>query len=141
MTIAPEPSRSALRRLALQLGLDFVTLDPARAGEPDFAEVNPLAAALLPEDVVRARRVLPIALRDGVVTLATPDPFTDVAALIDRPARLVATPAADLDAALGALYGAADGGRLGERLVAAGAASAEQVARALRVQERAGGRL
>src|SRR3954463_3700543 len=99
-TIAPEPSRSALRRLALQLGLEFVTLDPARADEPDFAEGNPLAAALLPEDVVRARRRLPIALPAGVVTPAPPDPFADVAELTERPARLVATPAADLDAAL-----------------------------------------
>src|SRR3954470_2166430 len=136
MTIAPEPSRSALRRLALQLGLDFVTLDPARADEPDFAEVNPLAARLLPEDVVRARRVLPIALRDGVVTLATPDPFADVAGLTERPARVVATAAADLDAALGALYGGPAGGRIGERLVAAGAVGGEHVARALREQER-----
>src|SRR3954470_836274 len=134
MTIAPEPSRSALRRLALQLGLEFVTLDPARADEPDFAEVNPLAAALLPEDVVRARRVLPIALRDGVVTLATPDPFTDVAGLTGRPARLVATPAADLDAALAALYGAPAGGRLGERVGGAGGVRAEDGAL------RAGGR-
>jgi hypothetical protein len=140
-TIAPEPSRSALRRLALQLGLEFVTLDPARADEPDFAEVNPLAAGLLSEDVVRSRRVLPIAFRGGVVTLATPDPFADVVGLTERPARLVATPAADLDAALAALFGAPAGGRLGERLVAAGVVGAEQVALALRVQERAGGRL
>src|SRR4051812_16816010 len=141
MPIAPEPSRSALRRLALQLGLDFVTLDPARSGEPDFAEVNPLAAAMLPEHVVRRRRTLPIALRDGVVTLATPDPFADVSGLTDRPTRLVATPAADLDAALAALYGPRADGRIGERLVAAGVVSGDQVAMALHVQERAGGRL
>src|SRR3954470_4219132 len=119
MTIAPEPSRSALRRLALQLGLDFVTLDPARAAEADFAEINPLAAALLPEHVVRRRRALPIALRDGVVTLATPDPFADLSGLTDRPTRLVATPAADLDAALAALYGPRGDGPIGERLPAA----------------------
>jgi hypothetical protein len=140
-TIAPEPSRSALRRLALQLGVQFVTLDPARAAEPDFVEVNPLAATLLTEDVVRARRVLPIAYRDGVVTLATPDPFADVAELTGRPVRLVATSAADLEAALAAVYGVPGGGRLGERLVSAGIVTAEQVALALRAQERAGGRL
>ena len=140
-TIAPEPSRSALRRLAQQLGLAFVTLDPARADEPDFAEVNPLAASLVAERVARERRVLPIALRDGVVTLATPDPFADLSGLVDRPTRLVATPAADLDAVLTALYGTAKGGRIGERLVAAGVVSADQVAIALRAQERAGGRV
>jgi cellulose synthase/poly-beta-1,6-N-acetylglucosamine synthase-like glycosyltransferase len=140
-TIAPEPSRSALRRLALQLGLEFVTLDPARTDEPDFAEVNPLAATMLPEEVVRERRVLPIAYRDGVVTLATPDPFADVTGLTERQVRLVATAASDLDAALAVLYGTPEAGRIGERLVAAGAVSAEQVGLALRVQARAGGRV
>ena len=73
------PSRSDLRRLAARLGLEFVTLDPAHAREPDFAIVNPLAVGLLPAETARARRVLPIALRGGVVTVATPDPFADVA--------------------------------------------------------------
>ena len=143
--IAPEPGRSALRRLALRLGLEFVTIDPARAGEPDYVEVSPLVAALASEDDCRARRAIPVAYRDGVVTVATPDPFADVSDLVDRPVRVAATSAQDLDAALAAVFGArtapAAGGRLGERLVAAGAVAAGQVAAALRAQERAGGRL
>ena len=147
--IAPEPSRSALRRLALQLGLRFVTLDPARADEPDYVEVGPLAASLVPEPVCRARRALPIAYRGGVVTVATPDPFADLSDLLDRPVEVVATAPADLDAALAATFGAPvpvpeiapAGGRLGERLVAVGAAGADDVAAALRRQERSGGRI
>jgi hypothetical protein len=142
-TIAPEPSRSALRRLALQLGLDFVTLDPALASEPDFADVSPLAAALLPQDVARSHRVLAISLRDGVVTLATSDPFADLSGLLHRPSRIVVTPRADVEAAMNQLYGPrqATGARLGERLVAAGAVTADQVSLALRLQQRAGGRV
>ncbi|TMM01455.1 MAG: glycosyltransferase [Actinobacteria bacterium] len=147
--IVPEPSRAALRRLALQLGLEFVTLDPARGGEPDYVEIGPLAASLIPEAVCRSRRVLAIAYRDGVVTIASPDPFADVRDLTDRPARVVATTAEDLEAAFARVFGgapapapaAAPSGRLGERLVAARAATGEQVAVALALQARAGGRV
>ena len=146
--IVPEPSRAALRRLALQLGLEFVTLDPARGGEPDYVEIGPLAASLIPEAVCRSRRVLAIAYRDGVVTIASPDPFADVRDLTDRPARVVATTAEDLEAAFARVFGgtpapapAAAPGRLGERLVAARAATGEQVAVALALQARAGGRV
>src|SRR6185436_14672374 len=83
------------------------------------------------------------AYRDGVVTLATPDPFADVGALTDHPVRVAATTGADLDAALAVLYGrsAPAPGRLGERLVAAGVVDKEAVGLALRVQERSGGRI
>ena len=145
--IAPEPSRSALRRLALQLGLRFVTLDPSRADEPDYAAVSPLAASLVAEEVCRARRALPIAYRGGVVTVATPDPFADLSDLLDRPMEVVATAPADLEAALAAAFGGPppqiepSGERLGERLVAHGAAGADDVEAALRRQERDGGRI
>jgi glycosyltransferase XagB len=143
---APEPSRTALRRLALRLGLEFVTLDPAGAGEPDYLEVSPLVATLAGEDACRARRALPVAYRDGVVTVATPDPFADVSGLVDRPVRVVATAAEDLEAAFAAVFGAPapaapPGARLGERLIAAGVTDREQVSAALRTQERAGGRI
>ena len=150
---APEPSRTALRRLALRLGLDFVTLDPARAEEPDYLEVSPLLATLAGEEACRARHALPVAYRDGVVTVATPDPFADPSGLVDRPVRVVATTAEDLDAAFAVVFGAAApapapappaapaGGRLGERLIAAGVIDREHVTAALRMQERAGGRI
>ncbi|HEY3020743.1 MAG TPA: glycosyltransferase [Solirubrobacteraceae bacterium] len=140
---APEPSRAALRRLALRLGLPFVTLDPARAEEPDYVDVGPLAASLIPEPVCRARRVLAIAFHGGVVTVATPDPFADVRDLTDRPVRVVATTGEDLEAAFAHVFGAPAPahGRLGERLIATGAVTGEQVAAALVLQARGGGRL
>jgi cellulose synthase/poly-beta-1,6-N-acetylglucosamine synthase-like glycosyltransferase len=137
------PTRSDLRRLAARLGLEFVTLDPARSGEPDFATVNPLAAGLLPADECRRRRVVPIALHGGVVTVATPDPFADPAPLFDRPVRVVATTDEDLDAVLAAeeQVAAPAGGLLGERLVARGAVAPSEVDAALAEQARAGGRI
>jgi cellulose synthase/poly-beta-1,6-N-acetylglucosamine synthase-like glycosyltransferase len=139
------PTRDDLRRLAAKLGLAFVTLDPARAGEPDFVAINPLAAGLLPAAECRRRRLMPIALRGGVVTVATPDPFADPGPLFGRPVRVVATTGEDLDAVLGSDQPAAApapaGGLLGERLVARGAVAPSEVDAALAEQARTGGRI
>ncbi len=59
-TTAPEPSRSFYRRLAAHAGLPFVTLDPARAADPEHRPINPLAARLLSEHICRYHRMLPI---------------------------------------------------------------------------------
>src|SRR5690554_6859291 len=102
---APEPSRSFYRRLAAHAGLEFVTLDRARSADPEFREINPLAARLLSEQICRYHRMLPVSYAHGVVTIATPDPFDQVArevatALTGRSVRFVVTPEEDVDAAL-----------------------------------------
>lgn len=159
-TTAPEPSRSFYRRLAAHAGLDFVSLDPS---DPEHRPINPLAARLLTEEICRLHRMLPVSYAGGVVTVATPDPFDQVArevatALTGRAVRFVVTPETDVDRALDDVFqeipgfgaGSANGNgavtepasfRLGDLLVARGIATDEQVADALEEQERTGSRL
>ena len=104
-TTAPEPSRSFYRRLATHAGLPFATLDPAHREDPDFLEINPLAARLLSEQICRYHRMLPVSYANGVVTIATPEPFDQVArevatALTGRSVRFVVSPEEDVDRAI-----------------------------------------
>src|SRR4051812_5616010 len=159
-TTAPEPSRSFYRRLAQHAGLAFVTLDPARADEPEFHDINPLAARLLSEQICRYHRMLPVSYANGVVTIATPEPFDQVArevatALTGRSVRFVVTPEEDVDRALDQVFapfgfeGAEETRvtepsyptRIGDLLVARGIATDEQIAEALDEQERTGSRV
>jgi hypothetical protein len=98
-------SRSFYRRLARHAGLPFVTLDPAHSQDPDYHPVNPLAAGLLSEPSARRHRMVAIAYRDGVVTVATPSPFDPLVGEIatlstGREVRLALTSEQDLEAAL-----------------------------------------
>jgi len=156
---APEPSRSFYRRLAAHAGLEFVTLDRRRSADPEFHEINPLAARLLSEQTCRYHRMLPVSYAHGVVTIATPDPFDQVArevatALTGRSVRFVVTPEEDIDAAIDETFRAMpheeappahvtdpDHGRIGDLLVARGLATDEQVRAALDEQARTGSRL
>jgi cellulose synthase/poly-beta-1,6-N-acetylglucosamine synthase-like glycosyltransferase len=158
-TTAPEPSRSFYRRLAGHAGLEFVTLDPAQREDPDYRAINPLAARLLSEQICRYHRMLPVSYANGVVTIATPEPFDQVArevatALTGRSVRFVVTPEDDIDAAIDATFEAMPhedaaisvtepsyGTRIGDLLVGRGLATDEQVAAALEEQERTGSRL
>jgi cellulose synthase/poly-beta-1,6-N-acetylglucosamine synthase-like glycosyltransferase len=155
-----EPSRSFFRRLAGHAGLEFVTLDPAQANG-DYQEINPLAAGLLSEQVARYHHMLPVSYSDGVVTIATPEPFDQVAqdvatTLIGRPVRFVVATEDDIDAALDHVFAPwpSEAGlghervtdpmfrtRLGDLLVAREMATDEQIASALEEQERTGSRL
>jgi hypothetical protein len=104
------PSPSFYRRLARHAGLPFVTLDPARSHDPDFQSVNRLAAELLSEPTARRHRMIALAYRDGVVTVAAPDPFDplvrEIAALSTRrEVRVVLTSEHDLAVALDRVFG------------------------------------
>ncbi len=165
---APEPNKSFFRRLAAHAGLDFVVLDPAAADDPDFQPINPLAARLLSEQICRYHQMLPVSYSNGVVTIATPEPFDQVArevatALTGRSVRFVVCPEEDIDRALDEVFaewpeGFAPGSelppeladrvtepsyptRIGDLLVARGIATDEQVREALEEQERTGSRL
>jgi cellulose synthase/poly-beta-1,6-N-acetylglucosamine synthase-like glycosyltransferase len=157
-TTAPEPSRSFYRRLAAHAGLEFVTLDPARRDDPSFQEINPLAARLLSEQICRYHRMLPVSYANGVVTVASPDPFDQVArevatALTGRSVRFVVTPEEDVEAAIDRIFETMPGEeparvtepeyptRIGDLLVARGLATDDQVRDALEEQQRTGSRL
>ena len=60
-----------VRALASQVGMEFVDLDEY--------PVDRKAVALVPESVCRRHAVLPVALRDGAIVLATADPGNVVA--------------------------------------------------------------
>ena len=155
----PEPSRSFYRRLAHHAGLEFVTLDRSRSDDPEFHQINPLAARLLSEQICRYHRMLPVSYANGVVTIATPDPFDQVArevatALTGRSVRFVVTPDEDIEAALNETFRAMPHeqatepvtdptahARIGDLLVARGLATDEQVRAALDEQARTGSRL
>jgi cellulose synthase/poly-beta-1,6-N-acetylglucosamine synthase-like glycosyltransferase len=159
-TTAPEPSRSFYRRLAAHAGLEFVSLDPARAADPEYRPINPLAARLLSEQICRYHRMLPVSYANGVVTIATPEPFDQVArevatALTGRSVRFVVTPEEDVEQAIDRTFEAMPGEaarvapvtepsyptRIGDLLVARGLATDEEVRAALEEQERTGSRV
>ncbi|MEZ5120366.1 MAG: glycosyltransferase [Solirubrobacterales bacterium] len=157
-TTAPEPSRSFYRRLAAHAGLPFATLDPAHREDPDHLAINPLAARLLSEQICRYHRMLPVSYANGVVTIATPEPFDQVArevatALTGRSVRFVVSPEEDVDRAIDATFAAMPldrddavtdpdyPTRIGDLLVARGLATDEQVRAALAEQERTGSRV
>lgn len=77
-TATSPPGREYYRRLAHHAGLEFVSLDPS-AGEAEFRPVNPLAARLLSEQVCRSFGMLAVSYRDGVVIVASSDPYDTVA--------------------------------------------------------------
>jgi glycosyltransferase XagB len=147
------------RRLARHADLAFVVLDPQRAGDPCFAEVNPLAARLVTDEICEHFQMLPISVRDGVVAVALCDPVDKLAievvsALTTNEVQpVIATPADVKQAIARSLcplrvprfedLGPAPSGtpRVGELLVGSGAASDQQVEAALREQQVTGSRL
>jgi cellulose synthase/poly-beta-1,6-N-acetylglucosamine synthase-like glycosyltransferase len=147
------------RRLARQAGLPFVVLDPGAAADPGHVEVNPLAAKLLTEEVCHHFHLLPIAFRDGVVSFASSDPFDRLASelvgsLTGAAVRPLVADPDDIEQAIGRAFGPlvlprfeelgpapVATPRVGDLLVANGAATDEQVASALAEQRRTGSRL
>lgn len=89
------------RALGEQMGVPFVLL-----GE---FEAEPQALATLPQDIVRARRALPIMLHEGRLVLATDDPAdSDTLAALrfraQRPIEAVLATPSDLDRAIATHY-------------------------------------
>jgi cellulose synthase/poly-beta-1,6-N-acetylglucosamine synthase-like glycosyltransferase len=147
------------RRLAGHAGLPFVVLDPEAIGDPDVAEVNPLAARLLTEELCRHFHMLPIAYRDGVVSVAFCDPFDKLAielatALTASHVEPVIAEPDDVEHAISRTFGPMwaphfedlgpppkESPRVGDLLVANGAATDEQIEAAMLEQRRTGSRL
>ena len=147
------------RRLARHAGLGFVVLDEEASADPGFAEVNPLAARLLTEELCRHFNMLPIAYRDSLVTVAACDPFDELAialatTLMASEVELVLAEPEDVDHAITRTFGPlrppnfedlgpapSETPRLGDLLVAGGAATDEQIDAALQEQRRDGLRL
>ncbi len=154
-----QDDRTFYRRLARHAGLEFVVLDPGDEDDADFREINPLAARLLTEELCRHFHMLPIAYRDGVVTVAFCDPFDKLAielatALTASEVRPVLVASADAEAAIARTFGPlwapqfenmgpppSESPRLGDLLVANGVTSDEQIEAALAEQRRTGSRL
>ena len=147
------------RRLAGHAGLPFVVLDDDDLGDPDHAEVNPLAARLLTEELCRHFHMLPIAYRDGVVSVALCDPFDPLAtelvtALTASTVQPVLAAPVDIERAISRIFGPLrapnfaelgpappDSPRMGDLLVANGAVFDEQIEAAMREQRRTGARI
>ena len=146
-------------RLARHAGLRFAVLDDEAVGDPDYAEVNPLAARLLTEELCRHFPLLPIAYRDGVVAVALCDPFDQLAtelvtALTASTVQPVLASPDDVDSAITRIFGPlrapnfdelgpppSEAPRVGDLLVANGTLSNEQIEAALQEQHRTGSRL
>ena len=132
---------------------------PSTREEPDFTEINPLAARLLTEELCRHFRMLPIAYRDGVVNVAFCDPFDKLAvelatALTASEVQSVLAAPDDVEDAIARTFGPlwaphfedlgpppSDAPRVGDLLVANGATTDEQIEAALAEQRRTGSRL
>jgi cellulose synthase/poly-beta-1,6-N-acetylglucosamine synthase-like glycosyltransferase len=158
--LRPARSQAEERRLALQYarhaGLEYVALDPQGGKDP----VNHVAAQLLSYEQCHRLGVIPLATAPGVVTVAVGDPFDEltvkvVAGMTGRRPRFVVASPVEIDRAVERVFGALrasqpppelDGQRvttlmLGDLLVRTGLVTLQQVAEALEIQRRAGGRL
>lgn len=86
-----------VRALAEQVGLEFVDLAEA--------QIDPAAAALLPETLARRYRALPIGERDGKLLVAMSDPanvyaLDDIRAITNRDVQPVVATASDVEQAI-----------------------------------------
>jgi type IV pilus assembly protein PilB len=86
-----------VRALAEQVGLEFVDLSEV--------QIDPAAAALLPETLARRYRALPIGERDGKLLVAMSDPanvyaLDDIRAITNRDVQPVVATASDVEQAI-----------------------------------------
>ena len=86
-----------VRALAEQVGLEFVDLSET--------QIDPAAAALLPETLARRYRALPIGERDGKLLVAMSDPanvyaLDDIRAITNRDVQPVVATASDVEQAI-----------------------------------------
>lgn len=93
------------RQLADHAGVPFVTLEPTPGAEADFRPVDPAARTLLAPQLCRQLGLLPIAVEDGTVLIASAEPvqylpYDVAAALGGRPVSFVVAPPDQLARAL-----------------------------------------
>lgn len=96
---------AASRQLADHAGVAFVTLEPTPGAEDSYLPVDPAARTLLAPPLCRKLGILPIAVQDGTVLIASAEPvqylpYDVAAALGGRPVSFVVTPADHLARAL-----------------------------------------
>jgi len=89
--------RDLVRALAKQVGLDFVDLRVHR--------IDPVAAALVPDQLARRYRAMPIGERDGKLLVAMSDPanlyaLDDIRAVTSREVQPVVATASDVEDAI-----------------------------------------
>jgi cellulose synthase/poly-beta-1,6-N-acetylglucosamine synthase-like glycosyltransferase len=147
---ADEAERERYRRIARRAGLEFVELDSmGKTVDAVAHRLSPTACASL--------RALPLADEEGVLVVATDDPFAGlnlevIAALAERPVRLVVAAPSDLSYAISRIFGGAPStpvlpaaeetkGRLGQLLLSIGLIDEGELAEALGLQARTGDRL
>lgn len=167
MAISVETDHEAFRERAEQAGLPFVTLlEPGLPGV-EHQPVNSLAATLLSPSAARHFGMVPVAFDNGEVTIATSEPFDELArqvaaTFIEHELRFVVAPAAEINHVIEELAATAPAGaaepdeldptllehigvvrqpRLGEVLLARGEVTEEAIEVALADQQRTGVRL
>jgi type IV pilus assembly protein PilB len=96
---------AASRQLADHAGLRFVTLEHTSEAEDTYRPVDPAARTLLSPQLCRQLRILPIAVEDGTVVIASAEPvqylpYDVAAALGGRPVAFVVVPEDHLARAL-----------------------------------------
>ncbi|HEY1522035.1 MAG TPA: hypothetical protein VGF70_03405 [Solirubrobacteraceae bacterium] len=100
------PSRiAASRQLADHAGVRFVTLEPTPDAQDAYCPVDPAARTLLSPQLCRQLGLLPIAVEDGTVLIASAEPvqylpYEVAAALGGRPVSFVVTPSDQLARAI-----------------------------------------
>ena len=100
------PSRiAASRQLADHAGVRFVTLERTPGAEDAYCPVDPAARSLLSPKLCRELGLLPIAVEEGTVLIASDEPvqylpYEVAAALGGRPVRFVVTPSDQLARAI-----------------------------------------
>lgn len=157
------------RERARQAGLPFVALESRGEGVDPVHPVDFMAARMLSEGVCRQFHVLPIAYSDGVLTIATAEPFDELARSVapalsgksvrwvvasgEEIARVTDRAFRELDVTAGAVDAEPPLGddpppaessarlRLGELLVMRGIVTEEQIEQRLAEQRRTGDRL
>src|SRR6266545_1530423 len=97
--------RDLVMALAEQVGLDFVDLSEH--------QIDPLAATLLPEQLARRYRALPIGERDGKLLVAMSDPanvfaLDDIRAITNRDVQPIVATASDVERAIAKFGGMGD---------------------------------
>jgi type IV pilus assembly protein PilB len=113
------PSRiAASRQLAEHAGVRFVTLEPTAGAEDDYLPVDPAARTLLSPQLCRQLGILPIAIQDGTVVIASAEPvqylpYDVAAALGGRPVSFVVAPEEHLARAMQSQAGTQGAGQKG----------------------------
>src|SRR6266508_2322332 len=97
--------RDLVMALAEQVGLDFVDLSEH--------QIDPLAASLLPEQLARRYRALPIGERDGKLLVAMSDPanvfaLDDIRSITNRDVQPIVATASDVERAIAKFGGMGD---------------------------------